>query len=144
MSEPEALFGGELEDLKPKDEEEHSDQDMQTLLPIINTPVCYPVSVPVSTQLPKAKRAKPSVHTPVSEGHSVLSLHMTDPEQASIASPMTQPTSSTCAAVGEAITLKLRYICLIKELHNLLVSGAISCEEYQLQKNIILGQTLAL
>ena len=63
MSELEALFGGELEDPKPKDEEEHSDQDTQTLSPIINTPLCYPVSVPVSTQLPKAKRVKPSVHS---------------------------------------------------------------------------------
>ena len=141
MSELEALFGGELEDPKPKDEE-HSDQDTQTLSPIINTPVCCRVSAPASTQLPKAKRSKPLL-PPVSEGHSV-SLHETDPEQTSIASPMTQPTSSTCVAAGEAITLKLRYICLIKELHNLLVSGAISCAEYQLQKDDILGQMLAL
>ena len=46
MSELEALFRGELEDPKPKDEEEHSDQDTQTLSLIINIPLVYTLSCP--------------------------------------------------------------------------------------------------
>ena len=43
-----------------------------------------------------------------------------------------------------AIALKLMYINLIKELHSLLVCGAISHDEYQVQLDHILGQMLAL
>lgn len=78
LSALEALFGSRLEDPKA-----------QTLSPIINTPLGYPVSVSAgAAQLPKAKWAKPSppLHilsdtTPVSERHSVLSLHVSDPDQ---------------------------------------------------------------
>lgn len=44
----------------------------------------------------------------------------------------------------EAIALKLLYIRLIKELHSLLVCGALSRTEYQTQLDIILGQMATL
>lgn len=101
-------------------------------------------STPMNEQTtqPLSDTSAGTVYIPGNVGE--LPLYSSVREQSQTDIPARATATSLRTQAAEAIALKLEYIHLIRELHSLVVCGALSQDQYQTQLDVILGQMLAL
>ena len=122
-------------------------QDSAQYSPIVQTPT-YGNAVASNYKVTSPCSKTPTLHASIES--QAIKLHpplQLGSATASANESVSQPSSSKCNCgmpLERAITLKSKYIGLIKELHQLAIAGAISDNEYSIQKSIILGQMPAL
>jgi len=117
--------------------------------PIINT-------LPYGNAVPSmSTHSSTSTQTllPAIDSHDQACMHMPSPplqlepvtECTDKETPHPNMANCSCAMSPErAIALKRMYIDLLRELHQLVASGALSAAEYRIQKEVILGHMLVL
>ena len=105
-------------------------QTQLSLSPIVNTPRYAKASSPASPSSTQPLNTAFQAHQPslLMESAATTECHQTAAKM----------------PPERAIAVKCMYIKLIKELHDLKTSGAITEAEYHLQKDVILGQMLTL